>query len=139
MCLDLNIFSFRRKAKTDIPVFKILVRSIGYYDGKVNTCTPFQKTKMELGKTYTSPLEREWFEVHHGLHSYAHFYDAEAMAKHLRRTRYYRGYRTGEIELLIVDAYIPKGSRYYVGDHQGNGKSYASESLQVTTEYVPIY
>lgn len=135
MCLYLSVFAFRRKAKQDIPVFKVLVMPA---DGR-NSFTPYQRTGMQLGSEYTSQLKREGFEVNYGLHTYEDFIDARNLASSLQRGLFRSRHYNEGLNVIVVDAIIPQGSYYYVGDHEGRGTSYASTNLRLSNDYVSFH
>lgn len=115
MCLDLKFFAFRRKAKEDIKVFKVLY----YREGKY--FTPFQHYQVEIGKEYTSKLDRKFFSVEDGLHSFEDYMDAWFVAQ-------VRQAVTTRSEYIVVGCTIPKGAYYYKGFY-GHDVSYASDRL----------
>jgi len=99
MCLHVKRFTIRKIAKTDITVYKVLNEFDTYYK------TPFQRAKVEIGKTYYSDIKRKLFSNHIdiGIHSYVNLRDTYWLLN--KRSR----------ERVVVSCTIPKGSVYYVG------------------------
>ena len=112
MCLVLkSTFTWAKKAKKDIIVYKVIKEDNGMYK------TPCQNFVVKIGETYTSKLNKHSSVVEEGLHSFENFSDAnfEAMCciwhKH-----------------IVVKCIIPKGSKYYKGLF-GSYDSYVSNKL----------
>jgi len=120
-----------KTAKADIIVYKHVINncfsnSIDYGDHKpkrlytsVNSdyITSYQKTPVEIGKTYKSKLDKpdDHGDIHMDLHSFADLADAKKEARNWRE--------------VLVKCVIPKGARYYLGDFE-EYSSYASNQLQ---------
>jgi hypothetical protein len=97
-----------------------------------NYITPYQDTNVLLGKTYYSDLrvysykgvqngvtDVDHHAVDRGLHSFAEKQDA-----------FDDIYPQG----IVVKCIIPKGSKYFEGVYSEEYRSYASDTLQYTTE-----
>jgi hypothetical protein len=99
MCLYIKRFTVRKIAKTDITVYKVLNEFDTYYK------TPFQRTIVEIGKTYYSDIKRNLFsnKINVGLHSFVELYGTYWLLKNKYNDR------------VVVSCIIPKGSVYYVG------------------------
>jgi len=74
--------------------------------------TPYQRVEIEIGKTYTSDLEKKEGIIEKGLHSFEKIEDIDFL---------YATYSTAK-------CVIPKGSTYYIGEFHGS-VSYASDKL----------
>lgn len=74
--------------------------------------TPYQKVKIEIGKTYTSDLEKIDDIIERGLHSFEKIDDVDILCG------------TDSTAKCV----IPKGSAYYIGEFHGR-VSYASDKL----------
>lgn len=74
--------------------------------------TPYQMVEIEIGKTYTSELEKIDYSVEKGLHSFEKIEDLKNL------------YGSDSTAKCI----IPKGSTYYIGEFNGR-ISYASDKL----------
>ena len=113
MCLKIKSQSRKQIASKDITVYKHL---IPYNITKGIYTTSYQSSIVEIGKTYHSDLVRiTSTEVSIGLHSF----QSEEVA--CKRATYW--------DETLVECIIPKGSSYYIGDFEGLGVSYASDTL----------
>lgn len=130
MCL----YSKKRKkliAEEDIHCHKVLI--INLNEGKCRFLTPYMKNEVESGVVYGSEKTKEtwgetylaedgslYYTVGKGFHhSFKNRSDAEKQWVFSKR-------------IAIVDAYIPKGSEYFVGSY-GPGKDevvYASSAIR---------
>lgn len=110
-------------AKRDIKVYKILTINI------LNEWhSPFMLKEYIPWETYTSDLEIvRTGRVEDGLHSIVSLKEAIELANDMRPYRY------GEF-IIIVEAIIPKGSRYYKGTFDKHYSSIASDALYITNK-----
>lgn len=139
MCLDISLFSRRRKAKKDIHVFKVLVLPTPYDGNEYEPYTPYVQTYMPFGSSQLSKLVREMiFSVEEGIHTFETQYAARILARQLARTKYRAPWVSGDLNLVVVECTIPKGAYYYKGTF-GSQVSYASNKLVIGDGYVSIH
>ena len=107
MCLVLkNWYTRKRKAKTDIVVYKHLYKTV--IDGESYYLTPYRNTPVKMGETYDSGLKREKEnKVHVGLHSFAFINECKEDAKYEK---------TFPFISVVVVCEIPKDSKFYEGE-----------------------
>lgn len=122
MCLYIKRFSVRKIAKTDITVYKVL--------NEFDTCyrTPFQRAKVEIGKTYYSDIKHNLFSkrIDVGIHSFVDFYDTYWLLMNKLNNR------------VVVSCTIPKGSKYYIGVMKTSRITYCKTIVSDTIIYNKI-
>lgn len=88
--------------------------------------TPYQRTKIEIGKAYKSPLKNQGYKVEYGLHSLKNSVDCSEVANI---------FKDENEEIKIIKCIIPFGSFYYKGDFKGFD-GYASNKIQYVEEII---
>ena len=108
MCLDIKSSTRRQVADKDVVVYKLLITKYYVNNGLVYF-TPYQNTRIEIGRTYQSRLCRNIYNnnrVDYGIHSFTSFSEAKRLV-----SKYYAKYE----DSVVVRCIIPSGSYYYVG------------------------
>lgn len=123
MCLLINLFSRKKIAQEDIPVYKILRYSYSPISNKWTT--PYRKTRVDIMKPMEASLSRSLASVNRGIHSYITLDDAYEV---LDAMDYYitdKSFHVVKKRYHILKAIIPKGSEYYIGIHEYEDGLYA--------------
>ena len=120
MCLYIKKYSRIRVANKDIKCLKFVYTD---YNGELTT--PFQRVKVELGKTYHSDIvikKGRWDDserlINIGLHSLMKVEDCHSVTRRISAYNY-----------KIINCIIPKGSKYITGMFDELWKSYVSDTI----------
>lgn len=109
MCLNISESPDRKRAKSDIRVYKVLFKN---KEGEL--LTPYQKQLVKVGCTYTSELSKNIFgEIKIGLHSFTTIEGCEEDIK------FFNGFRDYIGRMCICSCTIPDGTWYYEGIFDG--------------------
>lgn len=120
MCLN-NVIEEQVVASEDIVVYKVVYQR-AYHDETFYA--PYRDYfSYSLGEVMTSKLTKDWDSVHEGFHSFANYLDAKKLVDGFNTHKIARRY-------YVMNAYIPKGSEYYVGTFNA-AVSYASNKLMI--------
>lgn len=129
MCLDIKKYSFKRKARKNIIVYK-QISSYVDDEGKLNYITPYRNSKVKVGETYTSRIYRDSYNrIEEGLHSFATITDCYDNSVYIHNLDYYANGKRFPVKPVLVECIIPKGARYYNGTFDRKFASYASDTL----------
>ena len=134
MCQYLNFFSFKRTAKTDITVYKVLRKCMKgndkYDEPMVQYRSPIKLMIYNLFALYTATIVRNRNTVDAGLHS---FVDEASAKEYINRN--FLPYNH-----VVAKGIIPKGGKYYKSKQMLCGSEidvyyvggYVSDSLILT-------
>ena len=130
MCLFVNVIDDAQTATTNIPIYKVAIKSS--IDENLYF-SYFMKSEIKLNTPYQSGLDypevlfcygSKVVEV--GLHSFKNLEDALFFAKH--KTAFDVNIKNINTRLVILGGYIPKGSKYYLGSFN-EWESFASDQI----------
>jgi hypothetical protein len=121
MCLYIKKGQRAKTVKEDIECYKIVWLENGNYESY------YRHARIELGKTYTSKIERYGESIEVALHSLASLKDAFKFVNE-------RIYQPKSVK--IVKCTIPQGSKYFQGYFDGEDDSYASDTITYTKEII---
>jgi len=122
MCLRVTDLE-RKTAEKDITVYKML-----YQTTEGILLTPFEKATVEIGKSYSSSLEKPDFkgDVSIGLHSFVNFHECKKESE----DTYFEPIDASYDRIVIAECCVPKGSEYYEGTFENTLSSIASDRLK---------
>lgn len=127
MCLEIKKFTFKRKARKDIIVYKQISSYV--IEDKTFYVTPYRQSEIKIGNTYTSEIKIFGLGVENALHSFANIVDCFDNSRYIDKTIYVNGNGYKTVTPVLVECVIPKGSSYYKGIFDGRFTSYASDKL----------
>jgi hypothetical protein len=119
MCLFINRYTLPRIALWNIVCYKCI--HVLQCEGETTYHTPYMRSKVQLGKTYTSKIYRFKTVVDEAIHSFCDLGDVQSCIAILSDG--------GTLNSIVVKCIIPMGSVYYKG-HFWGAKSYASNRLK---------